>query len=59
MNKSDFFLVYRNWANKLACYTDNKLIELTAKQFEKLVGVTIQVEGTSYTISKDFVTKAR
>ena len=57
MDKSDFFLVYRNWANKLACYVNNKLVEYNARQFEKLQNVTIEVEGKTYLVSKAYVTK--
>jgi hypothetical protein len=55
--KADFFILYRGWNNKLSAYCGERLCQFNSKQWEVLKDCIISINGTSYKVTLDKVTK--
>lgn len=55
--KADFYTLYRGWNNKVSCYIAGKFVQLTDRKLESLKDVTIDINGQSFKVTLDNVTK--
>ncbi len=56
-SKNDFFTLYRGWNNKVSCYIAGKFVQLTDRKLEKLKDCTVEINGQSYKVTLESVTK--
>lgn len=55
--KKDFFTLYRGWNNKVSCYIAGKFVQLTDRKLEKIKDTVIEINGQSFKVTLDSVTK--
>ena len=57
MNKADFYTYHKSYSGYILAYYCGNPVRYNQKQFSRLHGVILTLNGIDYSINKDTVTK--